>query len=228
LDLGKQIQAEEPAKDQTPAESLGAQILGEELGVHALVATLRKRFFAAVTWQVLFLLAVLVILIDHQLTVAAMMKPMRFVAMDSRDSFYLSNLGTFEQAKQVHTELAKLAAETIFSRNPDGFDDPERLERLFSPTPTARLTREAARDADVFRVQAVHQKFEAGTIRELQVDNNTALVSVDGQVLRHALFNGRAVDDTKAVTVFLKLAANEDMVRNGRYPLVVTNYDLRF
>jgi hypothetical protein len=196
--------------------------------MNALIAILRKRFFSAVSWQVLFLLAVVAILVDHQLTVAAMMKPLRFVAMDSRDTFYLSNLGNFEEAKQVHIELAKLAAETIFDRSPEGFDDPERLERLFNPAMTARLQREAQRDADVFRAQAIHQKFEAGTIRELRVDNNTALVSVEGQVLRHGTFNGRIVDDTKAVTVFLKLAVNPDMVRNGRYPLVVVNYDSRF
>jgi hypothetical protein len=196
--------------------------------MEALVRMLKKRFYSAVVWQALFLAAILALLIDHQLTVAAMMKPLRFVAMDSRDTFYLSNLGNFEQAKQVHAELAKLAAETIFSRSPDGFDDPERLERLFNPLTTARLTKEAQRDADAFRTQAIHQKFEAGTIRELQVDSNTALVSVEGQVLRHGTFNGRIVDDSKPVTVFLKLAVNPDMVHNGRYPLVVVNYDSRF
>ena len=194
----------------------------------ALIRILKKRFYSAVLWQALFVVAVVALLIDHQLTVAAMMKPLRFVAMDSRDTFYLSSLGNFEQAKQVHTELAKLAAETIFDRSPDGFDDPERLERLFNPATTARLNKEAERDADAFRAQAIHQKFETQTIRELRVDNNTALVSVEGQVLRHATFNGRIVDDTKPVTVFLKLAVNPDMVRNGRYPLVVVNYDSRF
>ena len=194
----------------------------------ALIRMLKKRFYSAVFWQALFVVAVVALLIDHQLTVAAMMKPLRFVAMDSRDTFYLSSLGNFEQAKQIHTELAKLAAETIFDRSPDGFDDPERLERLFNPTTTASLNKEAERDADAFRAQAIHQKFETQTIRELRVDNNTALVSVEGQVLRHATFNGRIVDDTKPVTVFLKLAVNPDMVRNGRYPLVVVNYDSRY
>ena len=194
----------------------------------ALIRMLKKRFYSAVLWQALFLIAVVALLVDHQLTVAAMMKPLRFVAMDSRDTFYLSNLGNFEEAKQVHVELAKLAAETIFSRSPDGFDDPERLERLFNPTTTARLQKEASRDGDIFRTQQIHEKFEAGTIRELAVDNNTALVAVDGQVLRHGMFNGRIFDDTKQVTVFLKLATNLDMVRNGRYPLVVVNYDSRF
>jgi hypothetical protein len=55
-----------------------------------------------------------------------MMSRIRFVAMDSRDTFYLANLGTFDTARHIHAELAKMAAETIFSRNPDGFDNPER------------------------------------------------------------------------------------------------------
>jgi hypothetical protein len=157
-----------------------------------------------------------------------MMQRMRFVAMDSRDTFYLANLGTFEEAKHIHSELAKMAAETIFSRNPDGFDNPERLERLFSPLSTATLNKDAAKDADVFRAQQIHQKFEAGQIRELEVDSNTALVSVEGQVLRTGVFNQRTVNDAKKVTVFLRFAVNQDMARNGRYPLVVTNYEERF
>jgi sulfur carrier protein ThiS len=193
-----------------------------------LVLMVRKRFFSAVLWQLLFIIAVIAILVEHQMTVAAMMKPIRFVAMDSRSTFYLSNVGNFEEAKEIHAELAKMAAETIFDRSPDGFDDLERLDRLFNPSTTERLKREAARDADIFRTQQIHQKFEAGMIRELRVDSNTALVSVEGQVLRTGTFNERIVNDAKKVTVFLKLALNDDLVRNGRYPLVVLNYDLRY
>ena len=148
--------------------------------------------------------------------------------MDSRDTFYLANLGTFETAQHIHAELAKMAAETIFSRNPDGFDNPERLERLFNPATTTELNKDAARDAEVFRQQQIHQKIETGQIREIEVDNNTALVSVEGQVLRTGMFNNRIVNDAKRVTVFLRLMVNGDMARNGRYPLVVTNYQERF
>jgi hypothetical protein len=148
--------------------------------------------------------------------------------MDGRDTFYLANLGTFETAQHIHAELAKMAAETIFSRNPDGFDDPERLERLFNPATTGVLNKDAAKDADVFRAQQIHQKFETGQIREINVDDNTALVSVEGQILRTAVFNKRVVNDARKVTVFLRLRVNDDMAHNGRYPLVVTNYEERF
>jgi hypothetical protein len=179
-------------------------------------------------WQGLFVLAVIGGGVSHHLTVNEMMNRIRFVAMDSRDTFYLANLGTFETARHIHAEIAKMAAETIFSRNPDGFDNPERLERLFNPTTTAALHAAAAKDGEVLRIQQIHQKFETGQIRELEVDDNTALVSVEGQVLRTGLFNQRLVNDSRKVTVFLRLRVNEDMALNGRYPLVVTNYEERF
>src|SRR5215469_8072805 len=162
-------------------------------------------------WQALFVLAVIGGFVNHHLTVQEMMSRIRFVAMDSRDTFYLANLGSFETAQHIHAELAKMAAETIFSRSPDGFDDPERLERLFNPATAGALQKEAAKDSDVFRAQEVHQKIETGQIRELEVDDNTALVSVEGQILRTAMFNQRIVNDTKKVTVFLRFRVNDDM-----------------
>jgi hypothetical protein len=194
----------------------------------ALTEMLGKRLMATWLWQGLFVLAVFGGVISHHLTVQEMMGRMRFVAMDGRDTFYLANLGTFETAQHIHAELAKMAAETIFSRNPDGFDDPERLERLFNPATTGVLNKDAAKDADVFRAQQIHQKFETGQIREINVDDNTALVSVEGQILRTAVLNKRVVNDARKVTVFLRLRVNDDMAHNGRYPLVVTNYEERF
>jgi hypothetical protein len=196
--------------------------------VTALFSLLRRRLMAVWVWQGLFVLAVAAIPITNSVTLQTAMGRIRFAAMDSRDTFYLANLGSFETAQHIHAELAKMAAETIFSRNPDGFDDPERLERLFNPVTAAGLNKEAARDSDVYRLQGIHQKIETGQIRELEVDDNTALVSVEGQILRTGVFNQRVTNETKKVTVFLRFRVNEDMALNGRYPLVVVNYEERF
>jgi hypothetical protein len=193
-----------------------------------LLLMLRKRLMTTWLGYALAFVFAAAIPLTNWLTLQSAMGRMRFVAMDSRDTFYLGNLGSFETAQHIHAELAKMAAETIFSRNPDGFDDPERLERLFNPATSVALNKDAARDADVFRAQQVHQKVETGTIRELEVDQNTALVSVEGQVLRTGVFNQRVVNDTKKVTVFLRFTLNADMAHNGRYPLVVTDYQERF
>ena len=194
----------------------------------ALFSLLRRRLMAVWVWQGLFVLAVAAIPITNSVTLQTAMGRIRFAAMDSRDTFYLANLGSFETAQHIHAELAKMAAETIFSRNPDGFDDPERLERLFNPVTATELNKEAARDSDVYRLQGIHQKIETGQIRELEVDDNTALVSVEGQILRTGVFNQRVTNETKKVTVFLRFRVNEDMALNGRYPLVVVNYEERF
>jgi hypothetical protein len=154
--------------------------------VTALLTLLRRRLMALWLWQALFVVAVAAIPVTNSLTLQAAMGRIRFAAMDSRDTFYLANLGSFETAQHIHAELAKMATETIFSRNPDGFDDPERLERLFNPLTAGELSKEASRDADVYRAQGIHQKIETGQIRELEVDDATALVSVE------ARFCGRA------------------------------------
>jgi sulfur carrier protein ThiS len=193
-----------------------------------LLRMLRRRLMAAVLWQSLFVLAVVAIPLTNWLTLSTAMGRMRFVAMDSRSTFYLTSAGSFEDSRQIHAELARMAAETIFSRNPDGFDAPERLERLFNPTTAAALNKDASRDADVFKAQQIHQKLETGVVRELSVNDNTALVSVEGQILRTGVFNQRIVNQTKKVTVFLRLTLNDAMNLNGRYPLVVTNYEERF
>lgn len=196
--------------------------------MNALLAMLKRRLLTTWLGYALAFVFAAAIPVTNWLTLQSAMGRMKFVAMDSRSTFYLTSAGSFEESKNIHAELARMAAETIFSRNPEGFDAPERLDRLFNPTTAAQLNQEASRDADVFRAQAIHQKFESGTIRELSVNDNTALVSVEGQILRTGVFNQRIVNDTKKVTVFLRLTVNDAMALNGRYPLVVTNYEERF
>ena len=58
-------------------------------------------------WQALFVLAIAAIPITNLFTLQAAMGRMRFVAMDSRDTFYLANLGSFETAQHVHAEIGR-------------------------------------------------------------------------------------------------------------------------
>lgn len=194
----------------------------------ALLAMLKRRAQALWLWQSLFVVAVAWGFVSTHMAEQAAMSRLRFVAMDSRSTFYLTSAGSFEDSHEISAELARMAAETIFSRNPEGFDAPERLERLFNPATATQLHSEAAKDADVFRVQQVHEKLETGAVRELSVDDNTALVSVEGQILRTGVFNSKIVNQSKKVTVFLKLTVNDAMNINGRYPLVVTSYEVRY
>ena len=196
--------------------------------MNALLRMLRKKAQALWLWQTLTLSAVAWGFVNGHLAEQTAMQRMRFVAMDSRSTFYLTSSGSFEDSREIHSELARMAAETIFSRNPDGYDAPERLERLFNPESATKLNADASRDSEVFKQQQIHQKLETGAIHEINVNNNTALVSVEGQILRTGFFNGRVQNDARKVTLFVRLQVNDDMALNGRYPLVVTNYEERF
>jgi hypothetical protein len=193
-----------------------------------LLALLRQRFYTIWTGYALAFIFGAAIPVTNYLTLQSAMQRLRVIVMDSRDTFYLSSAGSFETSKHIHAELARLAADTIFSRNPDGFDAPERLERLFNPFCTEKLKKEAALDAEVYRSQQIHQKFEAGTIREINVAPDAVLVSVEGQVLRSGNFSGRLINEAKHATLFLKLRVNDDMAFNGRYPLVVVDEETKF
>ena len=58
---------------------------------------MRRRLMTVWLWVGLFVAAVIWDFVDHQLTVRAMMQPIRFAAMDSRDTFYLSSAASFDQ-----------------------------------------------------------------------------------------------------------------------------------
>jgi hypothetical protein len=196
--------------------------------MHPLLQHLRRKLMATVLWQALFVLAIAWGFYSTHMAEQTAMGRIRFSTMDSRGSFYLSNLGSFDSSEQIHSEIAKMAVETIFSRNPEGYDQNERMERLFNPITTALLRKDAEKDNQIFRVQQIHQKVETGPIKELAVDQDTAKVSVECQVMRDGMFNSKLVNVTKKATVFLTMKVNDDMATNGRYPLVVTEYFTRY
>ena len=87
----------------------------EKLGMSALTDMLRRRLMTTWLWQTLFVLAVIGGFVSHHLTVSEMMSRIRFVAMDSRDTFYLANLGSFETAQHVR-ELRDRATNSCRAR----------------------------------------------------------------------------------------------------------------
>src|SRR5262249_15617133 len=103
----------------------------EELMQSPLVLMLKKRLMATWLWQALFVLAVIGGYVAVQLTIHQERERLRFVAMDSRDTFFLPTLVNLKPGKQIHTKLPKWAAEKNLTRSPTGFADPNGLDALF-------------------------------------------------------------------------------------------------
>jgi hypothetical protein len=190
-----------------------------------LLDVLKKRLMSVVLWQALFVGAVIAIPVSNWFIAQACLHPLRFVMLNSRDTFYLSSGGTFEDAKAVHIDYAKLAAQTLFDRQPAGLDSPERLDRLFNSRTEQQVNDDIAKDSDLFRLQQLHQKIEIGRIREVQLDASSAAFEITGQVIRTGYLGGQ-VTQTRAVVMDIKLMANDEIESNHKFPMVVWDYQV--
>lgn len=197
--------------------------------MQALLRMLRKKAQTLWLGYALALCFSVAIPITNWITLQTAMQRLRVAVPDMKGGYlYLDNVGSFDSATKIHNDTAKMAAETIFNRSPDGVDDPERLERLFNPETTAKATLESSRDAEAFKSEQIHQKIETGLIKEISVDNDTALVSVEAQILRTGLFNQRVFNDARTATIFFTMKLNKDIATNGRFPLVIVRYDTNY
>jgi hypothetical protein len=191
--------------------------------MNALLTNLRNRARTLWLWRLATVAALIAIPITNHLTEQTMMAKTRVIVMDSKDTFYLTAAGAFEAQTKLHAELARMAAQAIYSRNPDGPDCPELIERLLGRECVETLHAAQAKDADVYRLQHVHQKVETGQIREVAVTAQQIVVNVQVQVLRDFQFNDRATGDHRTGWLTLNFVNNQDMLF-GRFPLVVASY----
>jgi hypothetical protein len=190
-----------------------------------LVDVLRKRFLSVVLWQTLFVLSVAGGFVAVHLNTLAMMKPIRFAALNSRDTYYFTPAGRFESVPEAHLEMGKLAVETMFDRSPDGLDNPERVDHLFNSRCGEQLKGEVVKDADIFRAQQIHQKIEISRVREVQLGHNSAALEISGQVIQTGFLDQR-IAQTRDVTVNVNLMPNDEIEQNKKYPLVVWAYEV--
>src|SRR5467141_698795 len=117
-------------------------------------------------------------------------KPLVF-AMDA-ETFYVSRLGTFEEAKLFHAEASRMAASCLFDRNPVEPDYTDRLKLLFGRDAYQDAQHLFSADGQTFKEQQIHQKIEIGKIEMLKQNADTVLTAVHGQIIEAGVFDGRA------------------------------------
>jgi len=179
-------------------------------------------------WQGLCFLLFFGILADHFLTVWLMTRPLRFAALDGSGTFWISRVGTFEDADAFRVDAARTAAEAMFNRNPNGFDNPLQLEHAFNNACCKRVKEQAAKDADQFRVSQIHQKVETGKIHQIAMADDQARMSVECQVVQWRVFQGAVIPDAKKCLLLVKLAVNEQIAHSGKFPLEVVDYEVQW
>lgn len=181
--------------------------------------------FAARAWFVVACCAVLLCLAEPYFIIRACRTRERVVVLDGAGTFSVSPLLGFEEAKDLHQAMALWATLALFERNPDGFDYPDMLHRLFLADAFRKAQADRDRSAGEFQVKSIHQKPEVFKIDILRTRDNQVLARVQGQLIRTGVFEGQTFAESPKFTLNLTLVRNPDMLANRRYPLGVWSCD---
>jgi hypothetical protein len=176
-------------------------------------------------WMLVSFAAVIGFAWDRQNLITKLASKPLFFAMDA-ETFYVSRLGTFEEAKLFHAEASRMAAACLFDRNPAMPDYTERLKLLFGRDAYQEAEHLFGVDGQKFREQQIHQKIEVGKIDILKQSPDTVLTAVHGQIIQAGVFDGRQFSNSKAATVYFQLGLNREMATNSRYPEFVMKFDI--
>lgn len=176
-------------------------------------------------WMLVAFTAVIGFAWDRQNLVTKLANKPLFFAMDA-NTFYVSRLGTFEEAKLFHAEASRMAASCLFDRNPSEPDYTDRLKLLFGRDAYQDAQHLFSADGQTFKEQQIHQKIEIGKIEMLKQSPDTVLTAVHGQIIQAGVFDGRAFSKSKPVTAYFQLGLNREMASNSRYPEFVMKFDI--
>jgi hypothetical protein len=148
----------------------------------------------------------------------------RVVIIDPAQTYYISPLLQFAEAKDLHAQQAELATITLLKRNPKDFDHPELLRQMFLKSALQKAQDHRTREAVEFRAKQLHQKPEIAKIDILATRENEVLITVSGQIIRAGIFQEKAFTEAFNFKLSLRLLRNPNMAANGRFPTAVGDF----
>src|SRR5271156_4956844 len=89
--------------------------------------------WAARVWFLIAALAVAAAFLQPVFTTGASRPRERVVILDEPGTYHISPLLNFEDATKLQTSQALLACLALLEKNPNGFDYPELLEKMYLP-----------------------------------------------------------------------------------------------
>src|SRR5438876_12213304 len=84
----------------------------------------------------------------------------RVVIIDPSQTYYISPLLQFQEAKDLHAQQAELATLAFLDRNPKDFNHPDLLRQMFLKGALQKAQDHRTRETVEFRAKQLHQKPE--------------------------------------------------------------------
>lgn len=181
--------------------------------------------WAARMWFLVSLLLLGLVVIQPFFIINAYRTRERVVVMDGSGTFSIAPTLDFQEATRVHEELALWATYALFSQNPNGFDMPELLDKLFLDEALKHARSLYAEASKEFQEKDIHQKVEVFEIKILETREEQVFAQVKGQLIRTGNFEGKTFVEDPEFTLTLVLHRNPNMLDNKRFPLAVTSFE---
>lgn len=148
----------------------------------------------------------------------------RVIIIDPAQTYYLSPVLEFQEAKELHAQQAELATLAFLNRNPRDFDQPQLLAQTFLKDALQKARDLRLKETAEFRAKQLHQKPEIGKIDILVTREDEVLANVSGQVIRNGIFQEKAFTEVFGFKLSLRLIRNPNLAANGRFPMAVGDF----
>jgi hypothetical protein len=209
----------EPNNVQSPKKSRMAQNKFHPLKLFT------DNAWAARLWFLLCIALLALVVIQPFFIINAYRTRERVVILDGSGTFSIAPTLDFETATGLHEEMALWSTYALFSQNPNGFDMPELLDKMFLEEPLRKARSLLSEASHEFREKNIHQKVEVFEIKILKTRDDQVFAQVSGQLIRTGSFEGKVFVEDPQFTLTLVLHRNPNMLDNKRFPLAVISFE---
>jgi len=148
----------------------------------------------------------------------------RLIVMDNAHSYHVTEYSTEETLRRLYEYQMKQAVFAFLTRNPNGFDNAELLDVMFSGNARLEVEKQFLQEAEQFKNYKIHQKPEVLNIRILRMDRRRSFARAEGQLIRHYVTaNGVMQTFSADFELHVEMEVNYDTSTTNRYPFVITN-----
>jgi hypothetical protein len=175
-------------------------------------------------WFGFAMLAIAGAAMDRHYLIQGFKQRERVVVIDPANTFYVSPLLKFEEAKDLHAQQSTLAATAFLERNPKGFDNEPLLKQMFLKRAMEKAAAYRTAEEPEFKAKQLHQKVEISRVDILNTRQDVVLTQVSGQLVRNGIFQDKPFTEAVPFKLLLRLQRNPNMVQNGRFPTAVNDF----
>lgn len=184
-------------------------------------------------WMGIAILALAACAVIPQITIMSMRQKQMVAVIDQSGNIIYAPLVGFQDAGQLHAYHVRLACLAMLQRNPNGFDMPELIDRIFIEPARGEVRALAKSQAQEFAKKNIHQKVEIRDIATLETrridtkDKKTydaVLIRAQGGLIRTGTVQNIEFREPANFTLEILFIKNPNLIENGMLPLVVSRF----